>query len=102
MDEATSVSQPAVGDTVRVVWIDHVGGPQGWHSPDDLPKVLHVVTYGVIVSRDEESIVISSSLGWDPEKQAIDPDEAIGDTTAIVTSCVREVIALPIGSHAEE
>jgi len=85
-----------VGEAVRVIWLDHVSGPRGWHELDDLPKVLSVVTYGLIVAKDDLSITVSSSLGWDRGKQTVDPDESVGDTTAIVLSCVEKIDLLAI------
>jgi len=88
----------AVGDVVRVVWADHAAGPQGWHGLHELPSVLHVVTWGVVVHADDESITIAGSLGWDLERSEIDTDAAVGDATAIVRSCIRYVRRYADGS----
>lgn len=87
-----------VGDSVAVVWADHVAGPQGWHDLSECPKTIDVMTFGVIVELDEDSLTIASSLEWDSENRAVNPEGTVGHVHALVRSCVRDVMVIR-GKH---
>ena len=86
-----ALDQIEVSDEVQVRWLDHAGGPSGWHDASDLPSVGQFITYGVIAAKDDRSITIVSSLSWDERRACIDVEEQLGSATAIASSCILSI-----------
>jgi len=53
-----------IGKVYKVNWIDNCGTPAGWVSleEEDYPtEVPHITSYGVLINKSEEAIVLAQS-----------------------------------------
>ena len=65
---------------VRVRWVDHSHGEEGWHSLKDIEhsKSYGIKTHGTVISKNDEAVIICQNID-DEEKIACNYIEILFD-----------------------
>lgn len=70
---------------VEIIWQDSVVGTTSWTSVEDVQGILPIIhTYGIIIRRECDSIVVAQSVG----------EGAVLGTITIPKKCIVNVVKL--------
>ena len=74
---------------VKIKWIDSCASNMGWTFPADLEgevQPIHIITYGVIVQDNDDTLVIAQNYGTDPEQFC--------SLMTIPKGCIKEIVEI--------
>ena len=79
---------------VKVRWIDSCASNMNWLFPADIEgevQPVHIITYGVVVQDNEDTIVIAQNYGSDPEQFC--------SLMTIPKGCIKELVTIEDNIH---